>query len=86
MVDVFMDWGSLERFCNFFFAPIGRQSLSDRHKRGCKPATAPLLPGAGLAVFFFKKYLFIWLYWILVEVSRIFIRLCRIFRCGKWIL
>ena len=57
MVDVFMDWESLERFFNFFFAPIERQSLSDRHKKGYKPTTAPVLPGAGLCC-------------VLVEVAR----------------
>ena len=34
-------------------------------------------------LFFFKKYLFIWLHWVLIAGSSIFVELCGIFSCSR---
>ena len=37
-------------------------------------------------LYYFLKYLFIWLHWVLVVAHRVFFASCRIFHCSTWTL
>ena len=67
-----------------------RFATSLHHHPGNSPCFSPVLapPFSGAHCFFFlsflKKYLFIWLHWILVAACRIFVAAHGQSSCGAW--